>query len=124
MTSKTIENLSAELTKAGFFDRLSSSVDDWDVILDKRDSAEFDDAWVESNEAVSKKNYLDQSDEAEVNKLREYAFKSVFRITGNSEAAGYVSDDIGLIGEAVAKGELAGWIKDLLESYRNGRFPC
>lgn len=124
MTSKTIQDLSTELTKAGFFERLSSSVNDWDVALDKRDSAEFDDAWVESNEEVSKKKYLDQSDEMGINKLREHAFKSVLRITGNSEAAGYVSDDVGLIGEAVAKGELAGWVEGLLQSYRDGNFPC
>lgn len=56
MTSKTIQDLSTELAKAGFFERLSSSINDWDVALDNRDSAEFDDAWVESNEEVSKKN--------------------------------------------------------------------
>ncbi|WP_062387637.1 hypothetical protein [Pseudomonas abietaniphila] len=124
MSSTIIQNLSAEFTKAGFFERLSLTVKDWDVVLDKRDAAEFGDAWVRSNEALGKKKYPVQSDQIEVNRIREYAFKVVFRITGNSEAAGYVSDDIGLIGEAVAKGELAGWVEDLLQSYRNGKFPC
>ena len=47
----------------------------------------------------------------------------MFRLTQNSEAASYVSDDIGVIGEAIAKGHVSGWVAKLLDLYHKVNFP-
>jgi hypothetical protein len=123
MTFKTVNELSREIYDPAFFEGLSD-IDDWDEALDKRDQAEFDDAWTNSHSAVSSKQYIDPADEAAVTNLRESVFKAVYRLTENSEVAGYVSDDFGLIGEAVAKGCFTGWIEWLYEVYKSRNFPC
>lgn len=123
MTFTTFNELSHEVSEPSFFQGLSN-IDNWDEALDKRDQAEFDVAWTESYDAVSRKKYINPADEAAVTKLRESVFKSVFRLTENSEVAGYVSDDFGLIGEAAAKGCLKGWVEWLYGVYKSRNFPC
>ena len=100
------------------------AVKDWDEALDQRDRGEFDALWVESNEYLKKLDYKIPTDEMEISALREFSFKKVFRLTQNSEAASYVSDDIGVIGEAIAKGHVSGWVAKLLDLYHKGEFPC
>lgn len=123
MKFATLNELSREINDPIFFQGLSN-IGNWDDALDKRDQADFDDAWTASNSAVSSKQYIDPDDEAAVTNLRESVFKEVFRLTENSEVASYVSDDFGLIGEAVAKGCFTGWIEWLYEVYSSRKFPC
>lgn len=122
MASPNLDKLHREISETRFFEELSA-VDNWDEALGQRDQAEFDNAWTESQRALSSKHYLHHADEIEVTNLRESVFKAVFRLTCNAEAAGYVSDDFGLIGEAVAKDCLSEWIEWLLKVYRSGKFP-
>ncbi len=123
MASPDLDKLQREISEARFFERLSA-VDNWEEALGQRDQTEFDNAWTESLRALSSKPYLNRADEIEITNLRESVFKSVFRLTSDAEAAGYVSDDFGLIGEAVAKDCHNEWIEWLLKVYRSGRFPC
>lgn len=122
MASPDLDKLHREISEARFFEGLSS-VDNWEEALGQRDQTEFDNAWAESQRALSSKPYLNRADEIEVTNLRESVFKAVFRLTFNADAAGYVSDDFGLIGEAVSKGCLSEWIDWLLKVYRSGKFP-
>ncbi|MFP3847637.1 hypothetical protein [Pseudomonas sp. W5-01] len=122
MASPNLDKLHREISETRFFEGLSA-VDNWDEALGQRGQAEFDNAWTESQRALSSKHYLHHADEIEVTNLRESVFKAVFRLTSNAEAAGYVSDDFGLIGEAVSKGCLSEWIEWLLKVYRSGKFP-
>ncbi|MEE4626544.1 hypothetical protein V2L00_22820 [Pseudomonas alliivorans] len=120
-----IENLDAFLDqayKANFFNFLRT-VDDWDYLLDKRDEDEFDALWVKHHEELTSVNFKELSDESKIKKLREHAFKATFHITNNSEVAGYISDDIGLLAEALSKRKMTTWLEALLSSYLSGRFP-
>jgi hypothetical protein len=123
VASPNLAKLHREISEARFFEGLSA-VDNWEEALGQRDQTEFDNAWTESLRALSSKPYLNRADEIEITNLRESVFKSVFRLTSDAEAAGYVSDDFGLIGEAVAKDCHNEWIEWLLKVYRSGRFPC
>jgi hypothetical protein len=123
MTSPSLDKLHREIINTPFFERLSA-VDNWEEALDQRDQAEFDHVWTDSHRSLSSEPYLHHADEIEVTNLRESVFTAVFQLTSNAEAAGYVSDDFGLIGEAMAKDCHNEWIEWLLEVYRSGRFPC
>lgn len=122
MASPDLDKLHREIREARFFEALSA-VDNWEGALGQRDLTQFDNAWTESQRALSSKPYLNRADEIEVTNLRESVFKAVFRLTSNADAAWYVSDDFGLIGEAVSKGCLSEWIEWLLKVYRSGKFP-
>ncbi|MCQ2992423.1 hypothetical protein NLO72_24820 [Pseudomonas tremae] len=122
MKIENLKDFSAKVRKSDFFDFLRN-VDDWDSLLDRRDEDDFDASWVKNNEHVASAGYGAPTDESEITELREYVFKTVLRITNNSEAAGYISDDIGLLAEAFSKRRITTWLNDLLSSYLSGSFP-
>ncbi|KPY97411.1 hypothetical protein ALO43_200195 [Pseudomonas tremae] len=122
MKIENLKDFSAKVRKSDFFDFLQN-VDDWDSLLDRRDEDDFDASWVKNNEHVASAGYGAPTDESEITELREYVFKTVLRITNNSEAAGYISDDIGLLAEAFSKRRITTWLNDLLSSYLSGSFP-
>lgn len=122
MASSNLDKLHREISETRFFEGLSA-VENWEEALDRRDQEEFDNAWTLSQRVLSSKSYLNRADELEVANLRESVFKSVFRLTSNADAAGYVSDDFGLIGEAASKGCFSEWIEWLLKVYKSGKFP-
>jgi hypothetical protein len=123
MISKSVSELSREIHQKGFFELVCSGVTDWDAVLDLRDGVNFDSLWVRNNEALKVVEYKDSSASGEIDSLREYAFKTVFGILQNAEVAGYISDDIGLIAEAISKGAVSEWVEGLLLSYQAGKFP-
>ncbi|KWS18014.1 hypothetical protein ABNM12_11810 [Pseudomonas syringae] len=122
MKIENLKDFSAKVKKSDFFDFLQT-FDDWDSLLDRRDEDDFDASWVKNNEHVASAGYGAPTDESEITELREYAFKTVMRITNNSEAAGYISDDIGLLAEAFSKKSMTTWLNDLLSAYLSGNFP-
>jgi hypothetical protein len=122
MNIENLEAFSAEVKKADFFQFLQA-IDDWDSLLDQRDEEGFDASWVAQNEHLAALSYGASADESDITKLREYAFKTALRLTSNAEAAGYVSDDIGLLAEAFSKKIMTAWLGELLSSYISGSFP-
>ncbi|MCE5172989.1 hypothetical protein LQV63_27380 [Paenibacillus profundus] len=105
-----------------FFERVFSSELDWDDLLDRRDAGEFDENWTVNNELLKTVDVKMFSD-SEIDRLREFVFKKVFAITQHSELAGYVSDDFGLIGEAVQRNAFRPWVRGLMNHYIEGKFP-
>lgn len=69
-------------------------------------------------------SYQSPNDESAISVLREFAFKETFRVTEDPEIAAYVSDDIGLIAEALAKSHVTPWCEKMLASYHAGHIPC
>ncbi|KQO17572.1 hypothetical protein [Paenibacillus sp. Leaf72] len=96
---------------------------DADQYLDIRDAN--DDEWI----TASKRWELDAdgSDVEESEQIhagREQAFKQAFRLTGNHDLAGYISDDIRLICMALRQdGGEDPVIKHMLSSYLQGQLP-
>ncbi|MGG4394174.1 hypothetical protein ABEX25_07645 [Paenibacillus thiaminolyticus] len=105
-----------------FFEKIFAADIDWDEQLDRRDTGEFDENWTSNHEVVQNAGGPMFPD-SELDKLREFAFKKVFALTQNPDLASYVSDDFGLIGEAVQKNTVTPWIRGLIHDYMEGTFP-
>jgi hypothetical protein len=123
MKVETLNDVREIIQEAGFFEAVISSVSDWDEALEERDSEDFDKAWVECFNKLNSLTYDDLADEKIVKELREFSFKKVFSLAHNSEVASYISDDIGLVADAVSKTTLSGWVSKLFEVYLSGEFP-
>ncbi|ENA28261.1 MULTISPECIES: hypothetical protein [Pseudomonas] len=93
---------------------------DWNTALDARDHEEFESAW---SSAFKEIRTINPDENFEFSSLREIAFKNTFKLTQNSELAGYASDDIGLISEAAFNKIENHFIERLWASYMAGIFP-
>lgn len=105
-------------------DRLAAL--DLDAILDSRESASFDDAWVTSwhtiEHAWSARSMAPEGRRA-VRVLRRVAFLATSRATCQHEVAGCVSDDFELLGKAALLGIDTPFLAGLWAAYASGTIP-
>ncbi|WDQ30315.1 hypothetical protein PTQ21_17855 [Paenibacillus marchantiae] len=93
-----------------------------EAYLDQRDASEFADEWMQAFERIAQNS--DVVEEELLRVCRELAFKRTIALAGDPELAGYVSDDIGLIGAALLQDEMQNlFVKQLLERYQQGTLP-
>lgn len=100
---------------------------DIDDLLDNRDLAVFDTEWIRVYNVVeSLKNEGNYSEEENKNntKLREQVFQMIYEFTNDSDLAGYVSDDFGLISDARLLGYNDLWLDKMVACYEKGSIPC
>lgn len=100
---------------------------DIDDLLDNRDLAVFDTEWIRVYNVVeSLKNEENYSEEENKNntKLREQVFQMIYEFTNDSDLAGYVSDDFGLISDARLLGYNDLWLDKMVACYEKGSIPC
>ncbi len=93
-----------------------------DELLDKRDSEPFDSEWVRVYRAVEelkKSNIVDSTKEIE-----ERAYMIVYEKSEDSELAGYISDDFGLIADSKALHYSDKWLDKLIACYEKAVIPC
>ena len=117
----TTSEILSRINDGVFLELIFKKNTDWDAELDSRDSIEFDSAWSTSYEKTT--SWCPPED-ASIKEIREAAFKKVYQITKNSDLAGYVSDDLGLIAQAFKNGVDIDFIDNLWKTYTQGRFPC
>ena len=96
--------------------------DDIDKTLDLRDTDPFDKEWSRVNDLLSSFGPVND-DTNQISRLCEAAFKKTYEHTENSELAGYVADDFGLIGTALVLDVDDPWLNGLWIAYREGYFP-
>ncbi|EOU9535223.1 hypothetical protein [Cronobacter dublinensis] len=121
MTNKKLNEIDQFLAKPDVFDFLNTL--DVDGALDSRDEPEFDKRWLD-NFNLLKGEYFDASDIAQIDSLREKAFKLSFRALNHSEVASRISDDIELIAKNIIIGKEDSWaVSYLWTTYKNGAFP-
>lgn len=123
MNRREAEKLLKELNEGRFITNEMFQGLDIDSYLDKRDDSAFADEWMSAYQ-----RWVQDADSIAEDELlrasREQAFKQTLHYTGDPELAGYVSDDIGLIGAAMLQGESEHtFVSQLLESYHNGKLP-
>ncbi|MEC0127424.1 hypothetical protein [Paenibacillus pabuli] len=95
---------------------------DVEAYLDQRDASEFADEWIQAYDRFALRSEI--VNEEVLRACRERAFKRTLALTGNPELAGYVSDDIGLIGAALLQDGIQDFfVEQLLECYREGTLP-
>ncbi|MBR3833836.1 MAG: hypothetical protein IKJ73_05935 [Lachnospiraceae bacterium] len=100
---------------------------DIDDLLDNRGLAVFDTEWIRVYNVVeSLKNEGNYSEEENKNntKLREQVFQMIYEFTNDSDLAGYVSDDFGLISDARLLGYNDLWLDKMVACYEKGSIPC
>jgi hypothetical protein len=115
--------------------KLVLSADAIDEALDRRDRTDFDKIWVDASRRVEAKKrsvgvqpaipggqVLDDADKR-VTRLRELAYLQSFDGWQSPDLAGEISDDFGLIGDALSLGMSEPWVEALLRSYEHHRFP-
>lgn len=102
-----------------------------DEYLDQRDEANFDAKWVNAyNSIEQEKKKFSSGERKKVDELseriREIVFKNVMKKFANSDLAGYISDDAGMIFEAnfCKNTEVKNYAIKLYEFYKNGKFPA
>lgn len=93
---------------------------DWGSELDSRDLDKFDSAWSTSYEKIIS---LCSPEDGVIKEIRETAFREVYKTTKNSDLAGYVSDDFGLIAQALKNKIDIEFVSNLWKAYEQGFFP-
>ena len=118
-----MEDIAARLVEVLDALDLKESADaDIDAYLDARDEDPFDSDWLSAHQELeSRKRGLDEPSlrklERANGKLRERVFKRVLGQAGD-DIAGYISDDFGLMFDALAMDDLeASWVFGLYECY-------
>ncbi|MCM3143935.1 hypothetical protein [Brevibacillus sp. MER 51] len=117
---KTASEILSIISHDRFLENVFHQDVDWDAELDSRDAVEFDTAWSSSYKKVDE---IAPSENTVIREIREFVFKQTFRITQNSELAGYASDDFGLISKAFENKINIEFINNLWDSYLQGNFP-
>ncbi|WP_338807000.1 hypothetical protein V8U11_08025 [Pseudomonas chlororaphis] len=116
----TTNEILSKINDGVFLELIFKKSTDWDAKLDSRDSVEFDSAWSASYEKVTSSC---PPENGPIKEVREAAFKKVYQITKNSDLAGYVSDDMGLIAQAFENKVDIDFINSLWKVYTQGEFP-
>lgn len=99
-------------------------IDDIDSILDSREEIDFDDEWVRNYNAVNeKKDLINTENKKLIDSIREISFKVLYNATESPDLAGYVSDDFGLIAEALIINYNDEWLNALAKTYLEGKIP-
>lgn len=124
-----MEDIAARLVEVLDALDLKESADaDIDAYLDARDEDPFDSDWLSAHQELeSRKHGLDEPSlrklERANGKLRERVFKRVLGQAGD-DIAGYISDDFGLMFDALAMDDLeASWVFGLYERYASAALP-
>ena len=90
---------------------------DADLWLDGRDAPDFEDRWLSAHSNVP------GAQQAWIADVRETAYLTVHRSTGNGDVAAYVSDDLELISRFAVAGVEDQWVQGLLAVYIAGELP-
>tara|TARA_R110002124_G_scaffold57984_6_gene162071 strand:- start:1902 stop:2336 length:435 start_codon:yes stop_codon:yes gene_type:complete len=88
------------------------------AILDERDDESFSMRWMEAFRSIEEKKItLHAQNENLVLKIREIVYLQIFNCWKSPDLAAYVSDDFGLIGDALLLDSSDSWINGLFQAY-------
>ncbi|PIH60980.1 hypothetical protein [Paenibacillus sp. LK1] len=121
MSRVDADKLLADMNKGRILSQQTFEGLDVEAYLDQRDASEFADEWMQAFERFAQSDVVE---EEVLRASRELAFKRTIALAGDPELAGYVSDDIGLIGAALLQDEMQdSFVMQLLERYQQGTLP-
>ncbi|MFS0856622.1 hypothetical protein [Paenibacillus taichungensis] len=121
MSRVDAEQLLADMNEGRILSQQTFEGLDVEAYLDQRDASEFADEWMQAFERFAQSDVVE---EEVLRASRELAFKRTIALAGDPELAGYVSDDIGLIGAALLQDEMQdSFVMQLLERYQQGTLP-
>jgi hypothetical protein len=93
-------------------------------IINTRDSDDFSQRWMAAYKAVESRKGQASKNLSELSaQIREAAYLRAYARWKSPDLAAYVSDDFGLIADALALGKEDPWINAMCDSYKNGTIP-
>jgi hypothetical protein len=104
--------------------KLQIQFDEVDELLNKRDEPIFDEPWVLACRELEARKGSGKDADPRVTRLREITFLLTYEIWKASDLAAEISDDFGLMGDALATNYQNEWVNGLLYSYWKCRLPC
>ena len=102
---------------------LALSVEDIESALNQRDKPHFAQTWMNAFRQIERNKGGKEDADPRVTRLRELAYRQAFGRWHSPDLAAYISDDIGLIGDALAINHDDTWVNGLLDSYLSHQFP-
>ena len=99
------------------------SEEEYYTILDKRDCDTFSEQWRQVYNIIEQFKKQKNIPATYNENIRKKVFCIVFDITNNDDLAAYISDDLGLIIDAIKVGANDHLINALWLSYKNGVIP-
>lgn len=92
--------------------------------LDQRDDPSFDEKWMAAFQRLQSTKGKKDDANSLVTEIRELAYLQAYERWRSSDLAAAISDDFGLIGDALTIGIDDAWLNGLLDTYLAHRFPC
>ena len=105
---------------------IQMSQEDVEVMLEKRDDTIYSARWMDLFRQIGEKKAgwgPSQDADSRVARLRESAFMQSYKRWRSPDLAAYISDDFGLIGDALVIEFTDRRVDLLLDRYPTGRFP-
>lgn len=127
MTKELVPKLIQLVKEDGLLSEHVFSNIEVDDLLEHRDEALFTDEWMKIYDDISNKkltSFIDEITNQQIDLLRERVYKKVYRYTSSSDLAGYISDDFGLIGNALHVNYNNDWLSALLKCYIENTIPA
>ncbi|WP_461612174.1 hypothetical protein [Clostridium sp. Marseille-QA1073] len=120
-----LEKLKGLLLAGALLSENTFTIDDVDFILDSRDTDAFDSEWRRNFNLIRKNEKLNTSEVKKIVEfIREISYKVAYKATQSSDLASYISDDFGLIAEALIIDYNDDWVNALANEYVEDRVPC
>ena len=118
-----LDTLLEVLMQDTIISRLSLKPEEIESALDRRDEQPFDQTWARVFRDVEEIKGSWQDAEACVGQLRELAYMQAIERWGSADLSAYISDDFGLIADALAINYQNPLLNELLHMYLTLRFP-
>ncbi len=119
----TLNQLLDKMEAGSLVPHLAINQDNVQSALEHRDNPRFDEPWMKAFRQVEASKGGKHDADSRVTRLRELAYLQAYHRWGSPELAAYISDDFGLIGDALATGHSEGLPAALLATYESLQFP-
>ncbi|QDU96619.1 hypothetical protein [Lignipirellula cremea] len=97
-------------------------IDDLAALLEARDEDSFSSRWMQAEDSIASETARAEYEEL-VTKLRESVYLQAFDRWKSPDLSACLSDDFGLIANAIVVDSANPWISGLLQCYLKGRVP-
>jgi hypothetical protein len=126
--SYSVESLLDAINEGWIFDQLNLPAGfGVESLLNAREADDFEAKMLESIQSMESNELATRPDAAQKEvstTIRKAAYLKAFERWKSPELAACISDDIGLIADAIAANSNDPWIEGLLKCYLNGVIPC
>jgi len=118
-----VGNLLEKIEQRSIVPNLSLTEEEIEAALNQRDNPQFAETWMKAFHQIETMKRAKQDADPRIGRLREVAYLQAYERWRSADLAAYISDDFGLIGDALATDYNDSWMNGLLYAYLSLRFP-